>query len=432
LRTNKLDTQKIKETLTKEWADEKTFSSSSQAFTLGIIVSFILIPFDYVSFGPSFINYLPFRASSIILFGSALGAFRMFGKNKQLNKYYLISLTAGLLFYNGFYFYFFESAKSEFKITIQAAIFMNIFATGLLSFKLKHVHTALSFFYLVSSVSMSVMSLENTRYYESFALWTVVMYVFFYLQRRIFFKTLQSQFVNFLNQYPPAIARTLTIHGDSDKFMEPFQPRLRPCVCVSMDWRSFQEFAKENSPEKIVKLIESSHEVILDLVYKNIPEETFYADWSADEFFITIYSNSDNISEIGSQSLKLISDLQYYFHFVMDIVNPDFAPVIDIGASSGEAIVGLLGPNNMKKMTALGSVGGTAKRLETEAKTIRSEQKLGADTCVVVIDGTLFKQINIHEHKSWTKRIALSSNIKGADVFYSKRQHNFVPLENAA
>jgi hypothetical protein len=332
-------------------------------------------------------------------------------------------LVCGLIFYNSAYFNFFETSPSHHLTTIQAAIFMNIFASHLLTYKLAKIHNTVAVMFILAPIFLMGFFPEKSEHYKSFALWGVIIFVFFWYQRRYFVSDLYSQYQRFLFQYSPNVARAMIVTGNDSKYISQFVPTRRPCVCICIDWRSFQEFSAKSSPEIVEQSIARSHELLLDYSFKCIQNQTFHADWSADEFFITIYSDSDEKDEILQNSWSLISKIQESFYSDCEARRLDFTPTIDIGAGFGICIVGLLGPHYMRKLTAIGNVGGRAKRYETEAKEIRKEFDSNERTCFAVFDEHIFSAANQDpKWKNFLKivgRTARTKDIADSKVFLS-------------
>jgi hypothetical protein len=73
-------------------------------------------------------------------------------------------------------------------------------------------------------------------------------------------------------------------------------------------------------------------------------------------------------------------------------------------------------------MTALGDVGGRAKRMESEAKMLRGKLGVEMDHCVVVIDESLFRFAQ-DSYGEWATtfelRRAVGRNIQGNLIYAS-------------
>ena len=96
--------------------------------------------------------------------------------------------------------------------------------------------------------------------------------------------------------------------------------------------------------------------------------------------------------------------------------------IYDIGLASGIGLLGLQGPEKLKKTTITGESAGTAKRLETEAKNSRS-----ANPCkipILLIDELLFqctKTMAIFKYR-FEEIIATTKDIKDSKFYKHKNQ----------
>jgi hypothetical protein len=337
---------------------------------------------------------------------------------KWASKYFggLIAMAA----FNGMYIFFLESSPDHHKAVIQAAMFMNVFAFHMLVFRFWKESLFLSLSLIGVYTVASVSGTPQAQVYQSLTFWCLVMTVFFWVQRTEFVATLDARFKSLLLQYPPKIARAMTLVGDEAEYLEAFAPKRRPCVCLCVDWRSFQEMASRKSPEEIATLIEKSHEVLLKFVYKNIPNESFHADWTADEFFLMLYSERDSKEELLKGAVNIVKNILEDFYQEMSKSSSQLVPTIDVGVAFGEGVLGLLGPKNMKKLTVAGSIGGRAKRLETEAKTVRDEKSLSEGSIVVAVDFDVFFYC-ANSEREWAEqfdhRLATTKNIKNDAIY---------------
>ena len=128
--------------------------------------------------------------------------------------------------------------------------------------------------------------------------------------------------------------------------------------------------------------------VHLDNVF---PEGNYYADWTADELFIIFFSNDDNDDRL------MKSSLEFAHKYATDVFNSINAKLeidlqYDIGMSSGIGLLGLQGPEKLKKTTITGESAGKAKRLESEAKNSREGDDI--KTPILLIDEMLYNQAN--------------------------------------
>ena len=89
----------------------------------------------------------------------------------------------------------------------------------------------------------------------------------------------------------------------------------------------------------------------------------------------------------------------------------------DIGMSSGIGLLGLQGPEKLKKTTITGESAGTAKRLETEAKRLRENNAYNFP--ILIIDRDLYryaKEMKIFT-QSFEEIIATTKDIKDGKFY---------------
>ena len=119
------------------------------------------------------------------------------------------------------------------------------------------------------------------------------------------------------------------------------------------------------------------------------PEGNYYADWTADELFIIFFSNDENDTELMKNSLEFA---HIYATEVFSKINTslDINLQYDIGMSSGIGLLGLQGPEKLKKTTITGESAGKAKRLESEAKNLREGDSI--ESPILLIDKMLYDE----------------------------------------
>jgi class 3 adenylate cyclase len=149
-----------------------------------------------------------------------------------------------------------------------------------------------------------------------------------------------------------------------------FAPKLRRCVCISSDWRGYQELSSKISPADLAKSLGSYYESCTQLLNELFPDGNFYSDWIADELFIVIFAKDDSEEKLlVNQALRFAQQmLGKKQKFLAEFGLPKS---IDIGISSGSALIGMIGPETHRKATALGDVPGVARRLQDAGKLIR-------------------------------------------------------------
>jgi class 3 adenylate cyclase len=206
---------------------------------------------------------------------------------------------------------------------------------------------------------------------------------------------------------------------------EAFAPKARHCVCISSDWRGYQELSSKISALDLSKALGSYYETCATLLATMFPDGNFYTDWIADELFVVIFAKDEQEEKaLVNQALRF-SDamLAKKSEFVQQYGLPN---AIDIGISSGTALIGMMGPGTHRKATALGEVPGVARRLQAAGKLIRLHRGekdrviFAVDTLMEITEG-----FDIHEFS--LDRGTKLRDIKTPQIFYmecSKHQNN--------
>ena len=119
-----------------------------------------------------------------------------------------------------------------------------------------------------------------------------------------------------------------------------------------------------------------------------MPEGNYYADWTADELFIIFFDEENNENNIIKNALTFS---HVYADKVFNKINAniDSKLMYDIGMASGIGLLGLQGPEKLKKTTITGESAGTAKRLETEAKNLRND--VNVELPILIVDERLYE-----------------------------------------
>ncbi len=149
-----------------------------------------------------------------------------------------------------------------------------------------------------------------------------------------------------------------------------FQPKMRHCVCLSSDWRDYQSVSATVSADSLAGALGRYYDMCENLLSQIFPDGNYYSDWIADEFFLVIFAK-DEVEEkrLVNLALKFAEELiREKQVFQKDNGVP---AAIDVGVSSGLALIGMMGPAGHRKATALGEVPGQARRLQALGKTIR-------------------------------------------------------------
>lgn len=149
-----------------------------------------------------------------------------------------------------------------------------------------------------------------------------------------------------------------------------FAPAKRFCVCICSDWRSFQSWAGQTSSADLAHVLTEYYNHQNSLLKESFPRGNYFMDWIADEMFVVAFIDDE------SQQAEVIRESVTFAKACIEARTSFFqtfgAPTgLDVGVSCGMATVGILGPLGNMKATALGSVPGVARRLQSFAKEIR-------------------------------------------------------------
>ncbi len=160
---------------------------------------------------------------------------------------------------------------------------------------------------------------------------------------------------------------------DSRPVEEIFRPELRPCVCVSTDWRNYQSLSATLTPTALASALDEYYEMCDRLLHEVAPAGDYYSDWIADELFIVFFApDAARVSEVAREAVLFATRLiEEKVTFLETHAHPR---AIDVGVASGTALVGMMGPKGHRKATALGEVPGRARRLQTAGKKLRATE----------------------------------------------------------
>ncbi len=184
---------------------------------------------------------------------------------------------------------------------------------------------------------------------------------------------------------PKNKAELIVMSDDAKAFASAFHPRKRYSVCICLDWRNFQKVMRSASDEEMSKNFEVFYEAALRILEERIPDGQFFADWSADELFITIFDENDRRDLVHERSLGVA--LQFSRNLIWEVQSRMSFPLrFDIGMASGVGLLGLQGPRGGKKTTITAEHAGLAKRFESQAAELRKKSGLDPVEPIIVMD----------------------------------------------
>jgi class 3 adenylate cyclase len=183
------------------------------------------------------------------------------------------------------------------------------------------------------------------------------------------FRIMTEREYKLLIQAAPAkiVRQSALSNADIDQV---FSPQNRYCVCLSSDWRDYQTVSSSMTANGLATALGAYYDMCEELLEQIFPEGNYYSDWIADEFFLVVFAK-DDLEERNIVNLTLnfgaeLIEAKKKFHLTYGVPK-----AIDIGVSSGPALIGMMGPEGHRKATALGEVPGQSRRLQALGKVIR-------------------------------------------------------------
>jgi class 3 adenylate cyclase len=224
----------------------------------------------------------------------------------------------------------------------------------------------------VSSVALSCFAIRNVEggwvwayVFASLSFWSTVLST---LARRSLRREAQSEYRFRVQVVPEHIVR----HTQGKVFLdmnEIFRPEDKFCICISSDWRNYQELCTNIPTSRLTSALNAYYALCQELIRSSFPLGNYYTDWIADELFVVAYltdnTNEKEMTEAAVRfSLELLTAKGGFYR------NHGIPARIDIGLAAGPASLGLMGPEGHRKATALGEIPGRARRLQGAGKII--------------------------------------------------------------
>ena len=353
---------------------------------VGIILMSLLIPFDFILYKDNNI-YTEYRVVYIIIillnfFYIQMNQQKLFERKEKYKIHYNL-LLPGLLF-NLLYVYYFYVTPSENYSIILLANFITILTTTMFAMKFWKEQYAINILSVLVIIPCIVLDLVGSLYLIGFHL---LSFVSAYIYRRQFIISMYERYCNTASLVPKNVAKYIAMTDGTINLEKVFKPSKRFTVCLSSDWRDFQKIFSSNKPEFIENLFQEFYNEVFIHLDDVFPDGNYYADWTADELFIIFFSNDEDDSNLMKKSLEF-AHIYATEVFTKINANLDINLLYDIGMSSGIGLLGLQGPEKLKKTTITGESAGKAKRLESEAKNLRDGDKI--ETPILLIDQMLY------------------------------------------
>jgi len=405
------------------WVNYNTPYYTKYYLLLSILIYVLLIPLDFLWFE----NGTMYTRHRVIFISILLLTVFFFSKTiKQSedlinNEPYSLNLwlTIPSLLMNLQYIYFLSIVEIPEHTIVLLACFLVILISTLFMYRFKKEQILIN---ILSSVILLILP-----FYRQDLSQDCNRLIFFHAVSAITALYLRNQFIeNLIKRYehlcslvPRRIARIISITDGKVDLNNIFKTQERYTVCLCADWRNYQSLTQQLNYEKLSELTETFYDIIFDKLDNVIPDGDYFVDWNADELFVIFYSTDSSNTEIREKSLNfahsLATDIYMEISSVFDI-NLKF----DIGLSCGTGLLGIQGPKNLKKTTLTGETAGIAKRLETQAKSIRNNNSDIPSFPQIIMDSKLNKtatQLQMFKKQKFHKIKGTEKNIMG-DNYY--------------
>ena len=360
---------------------------------VGVILMSLLIPFDFILYGNNNI-YTEYRVIYIIVIllnflYIQMNQQKLFESKEEYKIHYNL-LLPGILF-NLLYVYYFYVTPSENYSLILLANFITILTTTMFAMKFWKEQYAINIISILIIIPCIALDLKGSLYLIGFHF---LSFVAAYIYRRQFIISMYDRYCSTASLVPKNVAKYIAMTDGIIDLDKVFRPSKRFTVCLSSDWRDFQKIFSSNKPEFIENLFQEFYNEVFIHLDSVFPNGNYYADWTADELFIIFFSNDDNDKDLMKKSLEFA---HIYATEVFTKINSilDINLQYDIGMSSGIGLLGLQGPEKLKKTTITGESAGKAKRLESQAKELRQDDSM--QNPILLIDEMLYNQVNNKE-----------------------------------
>ena len=384
---------------------------------IALMIMSLLIPIDYILYRENNI-FTPYRVIYITIILVNL----LYIQINQSNIFYnrniyksSIHLILPAVLYNILYIYYLYIVPIEFYTIVLLANFITIIVTTMFAMKFWKEQYMVCF---ISIIFIFILSITSGKYLEAIYLTSfhIISFIFAYFFRRSFILSMYEKYFNTASLVPKNVAKHIAMTDGAIELDKIFKPTERFTVCLSSDWRNYQELAKTKNPKYIEEIFQSFYNYVFEELDNIIPEGNYYADWTADELFIIFFDENNDRNKIMRNAL-LFAHL--YSDKIFKLINSNIEEKLmyDIGIASGIGLLGLQGPEKLKKTTITGESAGTAKRLETEAKSLRAD--FDAEFPILILDEDLYncaKELDFYS-SGFKKITAKTKNIENNNFY---------------
>lgn len=168
---------------------------------------------------------------------------------------------------------------------------------------------------------------------------------------------------------PPHIV-AMGAGGSFQDSIEKFAAKSVFCVCLATDWRRYFGLKSVLSPSQLSMSVSEFYDLCERILRICLPKGNYFTDWIADELSLTIFATEDTTQkELVACAMDFATRL---ITARSEFTRMHGVPTeLDLGISSGDAIIGMMGPESHKKATALGEVPGRARRIYGAGRLMR-------------------------------------------------------------
>jgi hypothetical protein len=418
---------KIK-SLYASWQDSNISAHTKYLTLIHICVMALMVPFDFILFGLN-APYPKFRILSIAFFALNLLALQYVSRMRKptADRKASALLLFPNLYWNILYHYFMCTASPE---NIQIVLIGNLLVSFFTTFLTLRFWREQYLLNLVSILSLSVFAIGYPSVGRELALIIIchlLSFMLAFILRREFAGAMYERYYHMMTFIPKQVAHSILTSSGTLKISEVFKTENRFTVCLVSDLRNYQELCKRETPEYVSRLLEKFYDIIFECLDQVVPEGNYFANWTADELFVVFYSEDNDEEKVMNEALSFSKLLATTLHqrALRELESP---LMWDIGLASGVGLLGVQGPERLKKTTITGESPGLAKRLESEAKRQRLPESSIHELPILVMDRRL-KDFGIRyrhfESDSLQEFVATEKNISGEKYF---RLKSSIPL----
>jgi len=412
---NLVQNNKIKP-LYLQWAIFNQQFYAKYFIVLAILLSALLLLFDFLLFS----NPSQYQNIRLLYMASLMPLVILILRDSDDKSYYsssLIMIYVSLAFNIKYIYFLYISSPEAYTIVLLGNFFVIITSTLFMYRFWKEQ-------YFVTLTS--IICLLNLSYFNSDLQQDAIRLIYFHIlsflvahyYRNQFLDNLYKKFLYISSMIPMKIAKYFTFTSGRYPIDQIFKSEERFTVCLSSDWRNYQQFTDSMDDSLLSELIERFYDIIFDKLEEYVPDGQYYADWTADELFVVFYDDNDNKDDVIKKSLRFANSLSTEIYMkIYSELNIDLK--YDIGICSGPGFLGLQGPKKFKKTTVTGKAAGIAKRLEGEAKNLRTNT-ISQSFPIIVMNEELYqnaKSLNVFSKQDFQEINGKEKNIENLKCF---------------